>query len=377
MVVVWFRSKHNTIMKKFCLRVAVALAACLALPTARAQEWSRGTNLSLSYTTVGLYDMTLNRANWVNVLDASLWQSLWKGGAFEAALLSVNNLRNSHGRNSAINGLTIFSSIEDESIPLSLFKLGISQNTNRIRSFIGVRNVNNDYFITPWNSIYTASVNGLFPTLSHNLPLSDSPASAMCIHFEWDITRTGLTYKSSLYNGRAATSWDEVFRFRPRRDGVICLSELSYTGSPNSYVGDYRVGIATGRENPDTADSKTYRVSLWTLVEQPLWAKADGTGIGLILQGGYSPKCDCTGYWGVGAAWRGVAAGADDYLGALVNRTWHTDGCETDVELTYAYSWRFLTVQPAIHWVHSSGSDRWFGVLKAAVKFDYDSRNIN
>ena len=193
MVVVWFLGKHNTVMKKFCLRVAVALAACLALPTARAQEWSRGTNLSLSYTTVGLYDMTLNRANWVNVLDASLWQSLWKGGAFEAALLSVNNLRNSHGRNSAINGLTIFSSIEDESIPLSLFKLGISQNTNRIRSFIGVRNVNNDYFITPWNSIYTASVNGLFPTLSHNLPLSDSPASAMCIHFEWDITRTGLT----------------------------------------------------------------------------------------------------------------------------------------------------------------------------------------
>ena len=362
------------------MNLRFAVACCVAVvsgTTLSAQPSERGTALEVAYTTVGLYDISHDRANWINLLDVALTQSLWRGGVLECNMLSVNNLRNSHGRASTVNGLTIFASIEDESIPLSLFKFGIGQNSGRIRTFLGVRNVNSDYFITPWNSIYTASVNGLFPTLSHNLPLSDSPYSAMCIHFEWDITRTGLTYKSSLYNGRSATSWDEVFRFRPRRDGVVCFSELSYTGRPDSYVGTYRVGVATGREEPDNPASKTYRVSLWTLVEQPMWVEPDGGGISLILHGGYSPKCDCTGYWGVGTAWRGIATQSDDYAGLLVSRTWHADACETDLELTYAYTWRFLTVQPALHWVHSSGHNRWFGVLKAAFAFDYDSRNTN
>lgn len=359
---------------KYSLRLASLCAALCCSAALQAQQWSRGTNLCVAYTTIGLYDITHNRANWINVLDASLTQSLWRGGTFEANLLSVNNLRNSWGQDATVNGLTIFAAIEDESIPLSLFKFGIGQNSGRIRSFLGVRNVNSDYFVTPWNSIFTASVNGLFPTLSHNLPLSDSPYSALCLHFEWDITRTGLTYKSSLYNGRSATRWDEVFRFRPRRDGVINLSELSYTGTDGTYVGTYRLGVATGRA--DANDSKSYRASLWTLVEQPLWLASDGGGgVSLILHGGYSPKSDCSGYWGAGAAWRGVFSRGDDYFGTLVSRTWHASACETSLELTYAYSWRWLTVQPAVHWVHSSGCDRWFGVLKAAVKFGYDSRN--
>ena len=374
MVIAWHIPKLTSM--KQSVRIALCFALTVALlPSLRGQSWSRGTTLEMSYTTVGLYDMTHNRANWINVLDASLVQSLWRGGTFEANLLSVNNMRNSWGQDATVNGLTIFASIEDESIPLALFKFGIGQNSGRIRSFLGVRNVNSDYFVTPWNSIFTASVNGLFPTLSHKLPLSDSPYSALCLHVEWDITRTGLTYKSSLYNGRSATRWDEVFRFRPRRDGVINLSELSYTGAEGGYVGTYRVGVATGRALLNAPDSKTYRVSLWTLIEQPLWVAADGGGVSLILHGGYSPKCDCSGYWGAGAAWRGVFSRSDDYVGALVSRTWHAAACETDVELTYAYSWRFLTVQPAVHWVHSSGRDRWFGVLKAAVKFGYDSRN--
>ncbi len=363
------QSKKTSPMKTLH-NIALTVVAMLLPAMACAQS---STTINMAYTAIGIWNATDNRANMVNIMDVALDQSLWRGATFQANLLSVNNMRGLMGRPAATPDGGIFGTIANTSIPLSLFKFGIEQQAGRTCSFIGVRNIHSDYFVTPWNSIYTAAVNGLLPTLSRQMPFANSAGAALGLHFHWDITRWGLSYKSSLYNGRASTRWDEVFRFRPRRDGVVCLSELAMEGKPNTYVGIYKIGAATGRVRADDDSDKSYGGSYWAQVEQPLYVEPNGTAVMLILRGGYASKNLWQGYWGAGLAMRGVAAKGVDYLGALVTRTWHKIECETAVELTYAYTWRFITAQPSIHWVHTSSANRWFGELRLSLAFNHHS----
>ena len=145
-------------------------------------------------------------------------------------------------------------------------------------------------------------------------------------------------------------------------------------GEPNTYVGIYKIGAATGRVRADDDSDRSYGGSYWAQVEQPLYVRADGTAVMMILRGGYASKNLWQGYWGAGVAVRGVAPQGVDYLGALVTRTWHKVACETAVELTYAYTWRFITAQPSIHWVHTSSVNRWFGELRVSLAFNYQTK---
>lgn len=332
------------------------------------------TTLDVVYTAVGLWNATDNRANMLNIMDVALTQSLWSGARLDVNMLAVNNLRREMGEGATVPDGGVFGAVERVSIPLSLFKFGIEQTAGRTRNFIGVRNIHSDYFVTPWNSLYTAAVNGLLPTLSRTMPFANTAGAALGIHFEWDITRWGLSYKSSLYNGRASTRWDEVFRFRPRRDGIVCLSELAMEGEPDSYVGVYKIGAATGRVRADDDSDKSYGGSYWAQVEQPVWVEGVGSAVAVILRGGYASKNMWQGYLGAGFAWRGVAGPSADYLGALFTRTWHKVECETAIELTYAYTWRWLTVQPSIHWVYTSSARRWYGELRGSIAFNYQTK---
>ncbi|MDD3108765.1 MAG: hypothetical protein PHV49_06110, partial [Alistipes sp.] len=201
------------------------------------------TAVSLNLTTEGLYNLTDNKANWITILDVNLEQRLWRSAHFTVDLLSVYNQRYASQMGGIADHLHIFSAIEDESIPLALFMCGVTQRLGPVDLFVGVRNVNRDYFTSPWNSLFTASTNGLFPIISHNYPLSDSPLSALCLHAEWGITPE-WRIKSSLYNGVAAERWDERFRFRPAKDGVLSVSKLSYEGDEDQgYVGSYHLGF--------------------------------------------------------------------------------------------------------------------------------------
>lgn len=333
-------------------------------------EERRRTAIDLVYTAIGTWGMNSSKVGMVNILDAAIAQPLWAGGTLEANLLSVANIRSEMGRGPVITEPGIVGSLEVGSIPLSLFKFGIEQAAGRTRSFVGVRNIHSDYFITPWNSIFTASVNGLLPTLSRQMPFASTPAAAFGLHFEWDITRWGLSYKSSLYNGWASTRWDEVFRFRPRRDGIVCLSELAMEGRAGTYVGTYKLGAATGRVRSRDDSDRSYNGSYWALIEQPIYIQADGAAIALILRGGYASKNEWQGYWGAGAVWQGVFDRGTDYLGMLVTREWRRTGCQTAYEVSYAYRWHFLTLQPTLHWVHTPARDHWYTTLRLALAFN-------
>lgn len=328
-------------------------------------------SLNVNYTTTGLYDISDNRANWVNLLDASTDVRLWRGGEASLNLIAVNNLRNFLGRGGVIDELTVFSSIEDGSVPLSLFKFGLSQRFGRVTLFGGVRNVNGDYFNSSWNSMFTTSTNGLFPTLAHNFSIADSPAAAMCLHVEWNIT-DNVTLKNSLYNGIASDGWDAVFRVRPSRDGVFNITQLGYEGDDKGYRGNYYLGYAIGNSYSAEHGCKYERWSLYALVEQPVWKTTSERALLLLAQAGFAPDCCCDKYWGAGLVWHGVFTKSDDALGVMTNTAWHDDGRELDTELCYSLTRGCATFCPAVHWVHAHGREYFVGVLKIGFNFGFE-----
>src|SRR5574344_544895 len=103
------------------------------------------TQLNIEFTTEGLYNATYNRGNWINILDVGIDQRLWRNATISLNLLSVNNLRNTHGLGGVADDLHIFSAIEDGDVDLSLFMFGLTQSIGDVNLFLGVRNVNIDY----------------------------------------------------------------------------------------------------------------------------------------------------------------------------------------------------------------------------------------
>ncbi|MDY3978841.1 MAG: hypothetical protein SOZ00_02345 [Tidjanibacter sp.] len=344
-------------MKKTFLICLLCLPALL-----HAQQSRLPNSWSIDYTTEGLYNVSNGRATWINILDAGFVQSLPLGFEFELNLLSVNNLRSSQGRGGVTDGLHIFSDIEDESVPLSLFLMCLSRQIGAVTLYAGVRNLNADYFDTPWNSVFTSSVNGLYPCISANYPIADSPLSALALHTEIAISK-GWQLQASLYNGVASDRWDEVFRFRPNRDGVFVISELSYEGSGDDYLGSYRIGGIWGNPLIESANRKEVKRTLWTLIEQPLWRGEGNRQVELILHGGLTPKSECDTYFGGGGLWRGITCD-DDYLGAMYTRSMHSMGNESAYELTYAYPVEAVTIQTALHYVHSPHHDNFITMVK-------------
>lgn len=369
-------------MKQFTTLALTLFAASLTLLHSQAQTHSNTARPhiqplekpSITYTTEFLWNMGDGYANWINILNAYHEIDLWSGGTLDIDLLAVNNLRNSQGKGGIAENLHIFSAIEDESCWLSLFELGVTQDFGISKLFIGVRNINKDYFTSPWNSIFTSSVGGLYPSISDNFPISDSPLSAMCLHSEMRLFK-GFIWRSSLYNGVASNRWDEVFRIRPNRDGLFTITEFSYSGREGSYVGNYHVGFAFGhtplpeeQRSQEEPHKKYNRESMWLLVEQPLYIAPTGKTLALLLHGGWAPKSACDLYGAMGFIWRGLLS-SDDYVGLLYNRSLYATGYETALELTYSYPTDFGTIQPALHRVYTHSSSHTIAMGK--IVFDF------
>lgn len=329
---------------------------------------------AITYTTEALWNTTTGHANWINILNAYHEIGLWEHGTLDIDLLAVNNLRDSQGKGGTADNLHIFSAIEDESVALSLFEFGITHHFPASILSIGVRNVNKDYFTSPWNSVFTSSVGGLYPSLADNFPISDSPMSAMCLHSELTLFK-GFVWKSSLYNGVASNRWDEVFNIRPNRDGIFSITEFSYTGREGTYVGNYHLGAAFGdtplpeeQRSSKNPEKKHKRESVWALVEQPLYIAPDGDQLTLLLHGGWAPNSECELYGAVGVLWRGLLS-ERDYIGLLYDRSLYRTGYETEIELTYAYPTSFGIIQPALHRVYTHTTNHTIAMAK--VIFDF------
>lgn len=319
-------------------------------------------------TTEGLWNISQGKTGWCNLLEAELGVGLWNNGALELAAISTYNLNTP-----VADDLQAFSCIDagaDKAFRLT--QAGISHDFGgRLLLFGGLRNIDMDHFTTPFTALFTNASHGNFPILSANFPLATYPLSALCLHAELRPWR-GFVLRESVYNGVASDRLDRQFRFCPQSDGVFNIGSLSYhLGDEEHHRGHYTLGYALGT-SPDEEEQErlTYNYALWALVEQP-FVHFGNHHFAAMLQGGASPatRSACRGYAGVGVIFEQFGDKAWK-AGAVVNRALYADGRETDVELTGSFSpCSFLTLQPAVHFITTTGHYTTAAQLRLIVEF--------
>ena len=293
--------------------------------------------------------------NWINLLSLSAElptekiSSRWENGKFQMEIISIYKIFEER----IADDLMMFSNIEEENVLINLFLLGYMHQWKKISLFGGVRNVNQDYFTTPYTSLFTNSSAGIFPTLSINFPLANYPLSGVCLHFEHEPAEK-LFFKSSLYNGVAHDSRKNPlysFTVNPSKDGIFSISELSYTQNKFG-SGIYSLGFAL--QTLEKQVNSTY--SIWGTVEQTVFNN-DRKEIGFIVHGGFTPpsKNECSYYFAIGGYFAGLLTKQKrDKLGIYLNTTEILGIKEQTLEITWQCQIiNAIAIQPTVHCIRT------------------------
>lgn len=285
-----------------------------------------------------------NRCTWVSTLEICANLSIeklggWKGGFLGVELISVYRT----SKNRIADDLQVFSNIDNPTLPIGFNKLGYTQKLNKTELFWGLRNINDDYFITPYTSVFTNSSCGVFPTLSANFSLANYPLSAMCLHVEYR-PKKEISIKNSLYNGVAYDQYKEIgriFTVNPSHDGIINMTDFTYTAAR----GVYNAGITV-------ASKSSY--AMWANIEQAVY-KTKLKEIGVLVQASYSPL-DCFAYYGLGTLFYGFVTPKNrDVFGLQVGVAEYREATEVAIELTWSIPVnKHFTIQPAYHNIGST-----------------------
>lgn len=129
-----------------------------------------------------------------------------------------------------------FSNIEADNMFAAIAVLGYMHTWRNAHLFVGVRNVNEDFFTSNETLLFTNSSCGIFPTIAASYPIANYPFSGLTLYF--DVTRGPWTFRNSLYNGTGYNGWkgnDNPFLVRPKRDGVFNISQLEYSAHDARY----------------------------------------------------------------------------------------------------------------------------------------------
>lgn len=320
-----------------------------------------GSELDLTYTTEVQTDFR-KASKWVNLLRLDLSCRLDKKIRFCFSSISIAETC----EESLVNDWQGFSNIEERNLPFAPAVLGLEYKGNRSSLFLGVRNVNEDYFTSPCSSFFTNSSCGIYPTLSANYPLANYPKSALGLDYK--LNYKDWTMEVSVYNGtghQALAGKSNVFRFSPDTDGVLGLSSVNYRKNDSEYsmgAGIHRgmcVGDETGVEEAGTSpQQKRMTCVLWACVEQRVCKRGYA-----LLQGSVRPSVEggCRSYAGAG----GVVKYDKVSFGFFLDYADYTTAHEWAGEVTCRWACTSrMTVQPAIHLIRNSNGNYAAGLLR-------------
>ena len=208
-------------MKRFFFIILGSINICLA----HAQSFNG------QYISEWQWDMNKN-TNLINQLRLELSVPIGKGkDSFEAATLHVAKTNDG-----IIDDWQGFSNIDADNNFAMLAVLGYMHEWNSGHLFVGVRNVNEDFFTSDVTALFQNSSEGIFPTVASSYPIANYPYSGLTLYF--DVTKGGWTFRNSLYNGVGYNGWkahDNPFLVRPKKDGIFNMSQLEYEHKGGKY----------------------------------------------------------------------------------------------------------------------------------------------
>lgn len=306
--------------------------------------------------------------NWVNLLGLRGEYKAWQGGSFVLESNSTYKTRSQR----ILDDLQTFSNIEEKNMLVNIMMAGYEHRFRAFSLYFGIRNMNEDYFIGDYTSLFTNSVCGIYPTLAENFEIANYPRSAMTLHTQIELTER-WSIKGSLYNGVAriiSTSGASLFSISPSRDGVLALGELAYSSEKRGHrlytLGAvYHSGVRSGRES--VAHGAQSRYSVWAGVEQSLYSAGEQE-IGLLLQGSFAPKgrSYSRNFVGGGLLLSGfILPQRNDQIGVYANLAQFSHSNEVAMELTWQCTLnRYIALQPALHCIITGSKTRTAGVLR-------------
>ncbi len=230
-----------------------------------------------------------------------------------------------------VDDLQGFSNVDAENVPVRLAVLGLRFPIREKHTlFVGIRNINEDYFTSDVTAFYTNSSCGVFPTISANCDIANYPYAAPCVHYRYESDHWGLN-ASAYHNGYLITQTEYHY-----------LPETTFAGS--------LYGGACADFTPATVkETGCPQGTLWAYLEQSLSSR-------LSLIAGYSHafgrELECTDFAGLGLHFRLK----NTELGFFSDYARMTDASEFATELTAKFSFaHYCYLQPSIHMIATDG----------------------
>lgn len=309
--------------------------------------------VGLWYDTELQFD-THGKTNHVNLLYLSADYQASKQIKLSAATISIAKTRDE----SLIDDLQTFSNVEADNMPLTLALAGVSWTPNQRHTlFAGIRNVNEDYFISPVTSLFTNSSCGIFPTIGCSLDIANYPVASMGVHYAYTTPTFG--YQASVYNGQGYDGWTgrgNVWRVTPHSDGLFVMTQADWTQGQ----GQYFVG---GCLHTGTADDPSAKEMLWAYTEQSLTER-------LSLIADYSHAfghgCRCTDFAGIGlqyAQGKSTIGIFSDYARFGNDEEWAT-------ELIYRHDLSDKVFLQGAYHIVRHGNWQPVGLIRVSVRID-------
>lgn len=330
------------------LMLAVALLGCHRL--------AGRTLFGVEYATELQSD--LRDWNWVNLLRLRVSQPVGERLRLDFSSIGIARTRSER----LIDDLQVFSNIEEAETPFALAVAGLTWSRGASRLFVGVRNLNEDYFTSPAASFFTNSSCGIVPTVSANYPIANYPLASLGLHYAFATDRWEV--QASLYNGRGSRQLagrGSVFRFCPGSDGVLGVvssgfhdrtgcccwgGALYYAPRASEWRGD-GAGAVSG--------------SFWGYVEQRLNSR-----LTLLVQGSlaFPDRLRCRLFGGLGMMMQ--LRGAE--IGLYSDCAVFSEGTEWASELTGRIPLSgSVHFQPALHLIRGVSGFRAVAILRLAI----------
>lgn len=285
------------------------------------------------------------RLNWANLIQTNFDLSFKKNNKQNYGKLRINlitTIQTYSGK--LVNDLQGFSNIREKDYLLSPFLVGYSYYLSNNELFVGLRNINEDYFTTDYTSLFTQSSAGIHPTLSANYNLANYPYSGLSLFLETNPT-SSIRLRTSIYNAAAGAVFvkdESPFVFG--KNGVFLIQDCLLQNE----IWKCNIGILSQFK----FNERFRDFVVWGVMEKCIFTNAR-LDIGILGEASYAfnPNIECSTFMSAGLVFDGlIGEKKKNICGLQFYYAKYKERSDLDMELTWRYQMnKYCVLQPALH----------------------------